>query len=172
MEAAVTAGTVHFGHPDVADAAQMWQLVRALEHLDCNSPYFYLLWCRDFAESSVSARDDGGRLLGFVAGFRRPRALGTLFVWQIAVHPVHRRRGLGSQMLDRLIERGGAQTTALEASVMPGNAASLALFDSLARRRRGALRRRTLFEASCFPDHHDAEDLLRIDLTTPGDVHQ
>lgn len=170
METAATVGSVRFDHPDAADAAQMWRLVQASEHLDCNSPYFYLLWCRDFAESSVAAHDDAGRLLGFAAGFRRPRAPGTLFIWQVAVHPEHRGRGLGSQMLDRLIERGGARTTALEASVTPGNAASLALFGSLARRRRSALRRCALFGADRFPDRHEAEDLLRIDLTPPGDV--
>lgn len=53
--------------PYRADAAAMWRRVRDARDLDTNCPYSYLLWCRDFAATSVVARD-GATLCGFVSG--------------------------------------------------------------------------------------------------------
>lgn len=167
MDTTAAARTVRLDRPRTADAVAMWRTVRESGRLDPNSLYFYLLWCRDFADSSVAAHDDSGRLIGFVTGFRRPTAPGTLFIWQIAVGAAHRRSGLGSQMVDHLVEAGEARPTALEASVTPDNTAAAALFDSFARRHGAPLRRRTLFGSDLFPDAHDAEELLRIDLDGP-----
>lgn len=159
--------TVQLDRPGTTDAAGMWRLVQASDALDANSSYFYLLWCRDFADTSVVARDRDGRILGFIAGFLRPAAPATLFVWQVAVDAAQRGHGLGSHMLEHLVEHGGTRITAVEATVTQDNAASAALFGSFARRRGRPVERRTLFEPRSFPDGHEAEELLRIDIGGP-----
>src|SRR4051794_41966070 len=75
--------------PGGDDGHEMWRLARDTQVLDVNSPYSYLLWCRDFADSSVVARD-GDRLSGFITGYIRPRSADTLFVWQVAVDQAYR----------------------------------------------------------------------------------
>ncbi|MEU9410977.1 diaminobutyrate acetyltransferase [Streptomyces sp. NPDC048281] len=165
MDRTQSAGTVRLDRPGTTDGAEMWQLVRDSSGLDHNSSYFYLLWCRDFADTSIVARDVSGRLLGFVAGFRRPVAPHTLFVWQIAVTAEHRGRGLGARMLESLVNRSEARITAIEASLTPDNSASAALFDSFARRRGASVQCLTLFEPGHFPDDHEAEELIHIDIS-------
>ncbi|WP_405540362.1 diaminobutyrate acetyltransferase [Streptomyces sp. NBC_00075] len=168
MDKTLAAVTVRLDRPDPADAAGMWQLVGESGGLDPNSSYFYLLWCRDFADTSIVARDGRGRLLGFIAGFRRPTVPGTLFIWQVAVATAHRGHGLGTRMLDELLECGWPQVTAVEASVTPDNSASAALFGSFARRHGAFVERRTLFEPGHFPDNHDAEELFHIGINRSG----
>jgi L-2,4-diaminobutyric acid acetyltransferase len=166
MDITATGDTMCLDRPSPADAAAMWRLVAQTSALDINSAYCYLLWCRDFADTSIVARD-GGRLVGFITGFRRPAAPEVLFVWQVAVERAHCRRGLGSRMLDRLVDREGAAVTALEATVTPDNAASAALFGSFAHRHGAVVERRTLFEPGHFPDEHDTEELFHIDINGP-----
>ncbi|MDT7748845.1 MAG: L-2,4-diaminobutyric acid acetyltransferase, partial [Pseudonocardiales bacterium] len=67
--------------PTVDDGVEVWRIARDSKVLDVNSRYAYLLWCRDFAETTVVARA-GRRVLGFVTGYRRPEEPNTLLVWQ------------------------------------------------------------------------------------------
>jgi L-2,4-diaminobutyric acid acetyltransferase len=147
--------------PSVRDAAAMWRLVSAVPELDRNSSYAYLLWCRDFAATSVVARPPGephGPLVGFVTGYLRPDVDDVLVIWQVAVDPAHRRLGAASAMLDALVPLAST----IETTVTPTNQASRGMFDALARRHGATLTETTLFEASDFPDEHEAEVLLRI----------
>jgi L-2,4-diaminobutyric acid acetyltransferase len=104
-----SAGPFDLSTPTSADGPLMWGLALESGGLDVNSRYAYLLWCRDFAATSIVARS-GDRLAGFITGYRRPDAPDTLFVWQVAVGPDFRRRGLASRMLDHLVAalRGGS----------------------------------------------------------------
>lgn len=148
--------------PGDDDGREMWRLARDTQVLDVNSPYSYLLWCRDFADSSVVARD-GDRLSGFITGYIRPRSAGTLFVWQVAVDQAYRGRGLGKRMLDYLGDRIVAEGRQyLEATVTPDNIPSSRLFEAFARGRGCALERRTLFTEEQFPRGHQPEVLFRI----------
>ncbi|WP_230987146.1 diaminobutyrate acetyltransferase [Mycolicibacter heraklionensis] len=45
--------------PTVADGPALWQIAVDSATLDVNSPYAYLLWCRDFASTSVVAEVGG-----------------------------------------------------------------------------------------------------------------
>src|SRR5205823_2377512 len=58
-------GTHLIETPTKADGAQLWRIARDSAKLDLNSPYAYLLWCRDFAETSCVARE-GDEAVGFV----------------------------------------------------------------------------------------------------------
>ncbi|WP_218126732.1 diaminobutyrate acetyltransferase [Glycomyces sambucus] len=159
---------LELGPPGPGDGAPMERLARESGGLDVNSGYAYLLWCRDFADTSVVARA-GGRLAGFITGYRRPAAPDTLFVWQVAVGPDHRRRGLASRMLGHLAETVRAEGVRfVEATVTPGNKASMHLFESFAKRSGSDLTRDVLFSEHELGSGHEPEVLQRIGpLTRP-----
>lgn len=140
----------------------MWRIARDSGKLDLNSPYAYLLWCRDFAATSVVARV-GEEVAGFVTGYARPDAPDTFVVWQVAVAASHRGRGLAHRMLCHLTERLAPQGARfLEATVTPDNTPSTRLFTAFATDRGAEISRRVLFDGAAFPEPHEAEILLRI----------
>jgi diaminobutyrate acetyltransferase len=140
----------------------MWRIARDSQVLDLNSSYSYLLWCRDFARTSVVATVDG-EVGGFVTGYVRPDRPDTVMVWQVAVDAAHRGRGLARRMLDALVDRLAEQSVrTLETTITPDNEASIRLFSSFAEGRGARLVREPVFPAELFPDGHDAEVLFRI----------
>ncbi|BEK94953.1 2,4-diaminobutyric acid acetyltransferase [Nocardia seriolae] len=148
--------------PRIDDGSRLWQIAVDSRVLDVNSSYAYLLWCRDFASTSVVAEIDG-EVAGFVIGYLRPADPATLFAWQVAVDRAHRGRGIGVAMLDCLLETGSGQAaSAIETTVSPDNTASTAMFAALARLRGMGITRRKLFTANHFPDVHEPEELYRI----------
>ncbi|MFD6100676.1 diaminobutyrate acetyltransferase [Nocardiopsis flavescens] len=167
---------MRLAHPGPGDGPHMWALA-GKAGMDVNSPYAYALWCRDFAATSVVARDDSDRPIAYVTGYVRPDSPDTYFLWQVAVDPDHRGRGLARHMLDfigdRIVERG---VDHLEATVTPDNTASRALFSSFARDRRARITWSALFSEEHFPeengDSHEPEDLVRIGpLGLPDEAH-
>jgi L-2,4-diaminobutyric acid acetyltransferase len=151
--------------PTKADGAALWRIARDSQKLDVNSPYAYLLWCRDFADTSVVTKVDGDAV-GFVIAYRRPDAPETALVWQVAVDASQRGRGLAGALLDelftRLVDRG---VRYLESTITPDNKASIRLFTSFAQRWQAELERSALFAQADFPDdgeRHEQEDLYRI----------
>lgn len=157
-----TRSLVELRTPTVADGPALWQMAADSAVLDVNSPYAYLLWCRDFAATSVIARA-AGRPAGFVTGYRRPDEPATLMVWQVAVDAAHRGAGIAGRMLDHLVaESLPAGVTHLETSITPDNGASQRLFTGFARRWEASLERSELFCAGLFPAGHLAEELFRI----------
>ena len=150
--------------PTKADGAALWRIARDSQKLDLNSPYAYLLWCKDFAETSVVARVDG-EPVGFVIAYRRPSAPDVALVWQVAVDASQRGKGLAGQLLDSLYTRlVGEGVRYLETTITPDNQASIRLFESFAKRWDADLEHRRLFEVADFPqgEAHEPEDLYRI----------
>ena len=156
--------------PTKADGAALWRIARDSRKLDLNTPYAYLLWCRDFAGTSVVSKVDG-KPVGFVIGYRRPQAPDTALVWQVAVDESQRGQGLAGALLDELFARlVGQGVRYLETSITPDNEASIRLFSSFAKRWNAHLQRSELFARSDFPDHgepHEQEDLYRIGPLSP-----
>ncbi|MBT2395112.1 diaminobutyrate acetyltransferase [Streptomyces sp. ISL-100] len=152
--------------PRVEDGAAIWRIARDSKVLDLNSSYSYLLWCRDFAATSVVARDSpGGEPIAFITGYVRPDRPETLVVWQVAVDHGHRGLGLAGTLLEALTEkvtaRQGVKT--IETTVTPDNTASDRLFTSYAERRGVPLEREVLFDGGLFPEGtHLPEVLYRI----------
>ncbi|MFD0918819.1 diaminobutyrate acetyltransferase [Saccharopolyspora rosea] len=148
--------------PVVADGPALHRITVDSGVLDVNSSYAYLLWCRDFAQTSAVARIDGA-VVGFVTGYIRPDAPDVLVVWQIAVDASQRGGGVAGRLLghlvDRVLPRG---VRYLETTITPDNSASIALFTAFARRRETEIERSELFTADLFPDAHLGEDLYRI----------
>ncbi|MFJ4836549.1 diaminobutyrate acetyltransferase [Streptomyces sp. NPDC088746] len=151
--------------PRVEDGAAIWRIARDSEVLDLNSSYSYLLWCRDFAATSVVARDENGDPIAFVTGYIRPDRPETLVVWQVAVDQAHRGKGLAATLLDALTSRVASDQglASVETTVTPDNTASDRLFTSFAQRHDVPLEREVLFEGALFPEgSHLPEVLYRI----------
>jgi L-2,4-diaminobutyric acid acetyltransferase len=145
--------------PSISDGAGIWRVARDAGVLDLNSPYSYLLCCRDFAGSSAVARV-GDEVIGFAAGYMRPTEPETLLVWQIVVADAHRCRRVATSLLDGLLRRTGARH--LEATVNADNEPSIGLLRGLAARWSAGMTGSQLFAPSQFPDEHPAEFLFRI----------
>ncbi|WP_405619379.1 diaminobutyrate acetyltransferase [Streptomyces sp. NBC_01511] len=165
--------------PRVEDGAAIWRIARDSEVLDLNSSYSYLLWCRDFAATSVVARATGGDADGpdadgapvaFVTGYIRPECPEALVVWQVAVDRAHRGKGLAGTLLDALTRRVTEEQgiTSVETTVTPDNTASDRMFHAYSERHGATLEREVLFDGGLFPDGaHQPEVLYRIGpLTT------
>ncbi|MFB8026802.1 diaminobutyrate acetyltransferase [Streptomyces sp. NPDC056465] len=151
--------------PRVEDGAAIWRIARDSEVLDLNSSYSYLLWCRDFAATSVVARDENGDPVAFVTGYIRPDRPGTLVVWQVAVDRTHRGKGLAATLLDALTTRVASDQglSSVETTITPDNTASDRLFTSFAQRHDVPLEREVLFDGALFPEGtHLSEVLYRI----------
>lgn len=162
-----THGDLLIEHPESQDGAALWQLARESGGLDVNSSYAYLLWCRDFRDTSMVARLDG-KVVAFVTGYRRPDDPATLLVWQVGVAPAARNRGTASALLDTLLgELIPHGVRYLETTVTEDNTASNTLFRSLAKRWNAPCRHSELFTANEFPDGHDPEYLYRIGPLQP-----
>ncbi|GGT01322.1 MULTISPECIES: diaminobutyrate acetyltransferase [Streptomyces] len=160
--------------PAPTDGAALWRLAKDSKTLDLNSSYSYVLWCRDFAATSAVARGADGEPVGFVTGYLRPDRPRTLLVWQVAVDPAHRGRGIAARLLDGLAARLTAERgiTELETTITPGNTASERLFTAFAERHGARVGRELLFPADLFPDGpHDPEVLYRIGPLTASTAH-
>jgi L-2,4-diaminobutyric acid acetyltransferase len=153
------------------DGAVLWQLSQAAGGLDANSEYAYHMLAEYYPDTCVIAERDG-RPVGFVTGFRPPSAPGTLFVWQIAVDPQSRGRGVARGMLNALLDRlvtDGVQY--LEATITPSNAASRHTFHAVARRFNATCEESPLFWGDSFVSgKHEDEFRYRIGpfRRTPG----
>ena len=153
-----------FREPSVKDGEAIWRLVDQCKPLDLNSCYAYLLIGRDFSETSVVAQENG-RIVGFVSAYRPPGDPGKIFVWQVAVHPSQRGKGLGRLMLAEILGRKACEEVRfLETTVTPSNKASRGMFASLAREMGSQINEEEGFPAQAFPkdQRHEEERLLRI----------
>ena len=144
--------------PTIADGRRMWEIARDSRELDLNSSYAYVLWCRDFHNTSIVASVNG-RVCGFVTGYVRPERPDTLVVWQVAVDSQQRGMRIAARLLDGLLDRLAPGVSRLETTISPGNAASIALFTGTAERRGLQITAEPLFSPADFPDSHEPEDL-------------
>lgn len=155
--------------PTLVDGGDAWRVARDSGTLDLNSSYAYLLFFRDFAPTCRVAVVDGG-VAGFVLAHRPPQRPANLFVWQVAVDEGFRGAGIAMRMLDDLAADTTLSPTVslVETTITDDNLASQRLFRAFADRwAHGRLSLTPLFEASHFPDHHDAEPLYEIGPLEP-----
>ncbi|MBO9482431.1 diaminobutyrate acetyltransferase [Salinisphaera sp. G21_0] len=115
--------------PEKEDGMSVHRLVSECPPLDKNSLYCNLLQCTDFAGTSIIAEADNGEVIGFISGYLSPDSTDTLFIWQVALHPQYRGRGIALQMLSRLFTRY-PQLQCLKTTIAPGNRASQKLFQT------------------------------------------
>ncbi|MEH0059381.1 MULTISPECIES: diaminobutyrate acetyltransferase [Auritidibacter] len=141
------------------DGAKIYRIARDTGVLDLNSSYSYLLWVRDFSQTSVVAELDG-EVVGFITGYIRPDAPDTLMVWQVGVDEAARGLRVASQMLDALNE--SVQPKVLETTITSTNKASNALFASFAKRNNAGEEITPLFTPEMYPDDQPTEYLHHI----------
>lgn len=149
--------------PEGDDGVRVHDLVAACPPLDPNSLYCNLLQCTHFADTCIVAEADG-ELVGWISGYRLPDDPATLFVWQVAVHARARGTGLGRRMLLELVERPAlGDVRFVRTTVTDDNAASRALFESVARRVGAPLREERGFERGAhFDGRHESEPFIVI----------
>ncbi|MFF8959811.1 diaminobutyrate acetyltransferase [Streptomyces sp. NPDC014894] len=151
-----------FRTPRPEDGFAVWELVRNTPGLDGNSPYFYVLWFRDFADCSLLATVDD-EIVGFLIGYRRPERPDTYFVWQTAVNPRHGVPFLGVRLFEAAADRQrdlGARY--VEATVSADNKAILMVLRQYARKRSAETTDAVLFPAGLLGEGHHDEVLHRI----------
>lgn len=145
----------------------MWRLVKGTGTLDLNSSYAYLLLSDQFSDTCRVA-EYRGEIVGMVTGYRHPKADDTLFVWQVGVATSMRGQGVaGSLLHDLLNAEACRELTHVETTISPGNSASQALFQGLARHLDTRCQRLPGFGPECFPGEesdsgHEREELYRI----------
>ncbi|WP_369181844.1 diaminobutyrate acetyltransferase [Streptomyces mutabilis] len=159
--------------PRLADAPAVWRLVRDSDVLDTNSLYYYNLWFRDFADMSVVAVTDDGRIAGFVTAYIRPSRPDTLMAWQSAVAPDHHAPGLAVRMMHELADRAvGHGATCFETTVNPGNRAVALMMRRFAHERGLDVHTEVLFRSEDFPGDeahaHPPEVLYRMTPAVPA----
>ncbi|KOT28298.1 L-2,4-diaminobutyric acid acetyltransferase [Streptomyces caelestis] len=153
--------------PRVEDTQAMWQMVHESDELDDNSPYYYALWCRDFAETSLVA-SLGDEVVGFLTGYFRPDQPDTYLVWQEAVKPRHGIPMLGVQLFEQAAERAVSKGARyIEATVSADNKAIIMVLKKCAKRYRAPVHTEVLFPGSLFPEEHHDEVLYRIGPIEP-----
>jgi diaminobutyrate acetyltransferase len=141
--------------------------------LDLNSPYAYLMMAHWFADTCVvaehKAADGSAEIVGFVMGFCPPDQPDTMFVWQVAVSPSQRGKGLAGRMICHIVSQAKPALRYIEATVTPSNAPSAALFRGLAQRLGAKITTSEVFSAATFPGPtlgveacHEGEVLYRI----------
>lgn len=154
---------IRFRKPRAQDGSEVYRLVKRCPPLDTNSMYCNLLQCGDFADTSIAAFDDSGRLVGFVSGYRPPERQDTLFVWQVAVDSRMRGHRLGNRMLMALADRVSDEGVHyIETTITPDNKASQAMFARFFSALSTPVEKRVLFaREEHFDGAHDDEVLYR-----------
>ncbi|MCX5414976.1 diaminobutyrate acetyltransferase [Streptomyces sp. NBC_00059] len=153
--------------PHIDDAYTLWQMVDQTDALDNNSPYYYALWCRDFAETSLVATV-GDEVVGFLTGYFRPDEPDTYLVWQEAAKPRHGIPMLGVQIFERAADRAVEQGARfIEATVSADNKAIIMVLKKVAKRYSAEVNTHVLFPSDLFPSEHHDEVLYRIGPLAP-----
>lgn len=152
--------------PQAADGAAIHRLIAACPPLDVNSLYCNLLQASHFADCCILAEEAGGPggIVGWVSGYRLPADPRTLFVWQVAVDPVVRGKGLGRRLLTALLARPGlGDITTIATTITPSNRASWVLFQGFADSQGAPLRHDAHFDRQRHLDGaHESEHLVTI----------
>ncbi|MEQ9506379.1 MAG: diaminobutyrate acetyltransferase [Hyphomonas sp.] len=164
------AASVEIAPPVAEDAAEIHALIAACPPLDGNSLYANLIQTTHFARTCAVARMNG-QVVGWISGHRPPGQTGTYFLWQVAVHPDARGTGLARRMLAQILSRPEqGDVVRMETSITRANAASWALFRSLAKWLQAPLQEAPWFDRERhLGGHHDTEHLVTIGpFSAPG----
>jgi L-2,4-diaminobutyric acid acetyltransferase len=157
------ASTLKFRKPRANDGFEIRDLVADCPPLDLNSLYCYVLQCTDYAETCILA-ENAERIVGWVSGYRQPTDPSVLFIWQVAVHAEARGQGVAKRSILCLLERPACDGVDLiKTTITLNNAASFALFESVAADLNAPISQRPWFDQEThFRGHHDSEHLVTI----------
>lgn len=144
------------------DAKIIWELARNSEMVDSNPAYFYLLWCHEFANTSIVATVDD-HVVAFLLGYLRQDLPDTLVVWQAGVDPAYRVFGLRLRMLNEVIDSNVDRGVHwFETTATRDDKAIIRAVERFARQRAARVVKQILFGADHFPDEHATEILYSV----------
>lgn len=151
--------------PQAEDGAEIWELVQACKPLDENSMYCNMIQCDHFADTCVVA-ERFGAIAGWVSAYVMPNDPETLFVWQVAVSQTARGMGLGTLMLQTILNRDVCdEVTRLQTTITADNKASWALFRKFGKLQNSKLDVQPHYtQALHFQDRHKTENLVTVAL--------
>ncbi|USH04681.1 diaminobutyrate acetyltransferase [Grimontia kaedaensis] len=154
-----------FRTPRIEDGIRIHELIASCPPLDENSSYCNFLQSTHFNKTCILAEHKGS-VAGFISGYQKPEAPNELFVWQVAVSPEARGKGLAFHMLQELLMRDHlSDVNVVETTITGSNKGSWSLFRKLdaAHGENGEV---TVFldEKQHFKGKHDTEFLFRIPL--------
>ncbi|MBF9002824.1 MULTISPECIES: diaminobutyrate acetyltransferase [Vibrio] len=156
-----------FRTPERSDGHAIHTLIAQCSPLDENSAYCNFLQSTHFRKTCVMA-EYRGQVAGFISAYRKPDQPDELFIWQVAVHPKARGKGLAFDMLNELLNRETLHDiTAIETTITRDNQGSWSLFKKL-ERAHGQQGEVTTFldQTRHFCGEHDTEYLFRIPLNS------
>lgn len=156
MTSSITPTRTVLRKPSKEDGAAIWSLIKRCKPLDENSMYCNLLQCDHFSDTCIVAEIDGV-ISAWVSGYVPPTEPDCLFVWQVAVSPEARGRGMGGKMLKALLNEvtrssDSGEISRLKTTITRSNDASWALFEGFAKQTGGNLSSEAYFKQE---DHFD-----------------
>ena len=155
-------GSLTLRHPTEADQPRIVGLVdewfggRKVRHLVVRA------WFRHAGSTSWLAEDGAGQPIGFLIGYRSQDRPDEGIVHLVAVHPSHRRRGVGRALVQSfladVVETGAATVMAL---AWPGEQIAITFFRALAFRPDDGPGSQNLYGTPAFPNYEtDGEDRI------------
>lgn len=149
--------------PGVNDGVLVHDLISRCSPLDENSLYCNLLQCSHFNQTCAVAEDNGA-VVGWVSGYIRPDREDRLFIWQVAIAPEMRGRGLGIRLIRDILARDCcAGVSGIDTTITATNASSRSLFGKLASQLGASITERSCFESAAhFAGRNPTEFLVEI----------
>jgi ribosomal protein S18 acetylase RimI-like enzyme len=151
--------------PRIVALVDEWFSGRRIRHLVGRS------WFRHFGSTSWLSIDETGQPLGFLLGYRSPDRPDEAVVHLVGVHPNHRRRGIGRNLVGTFIaDMQAAGARSVTALAWPGEPPSTAFFRAVGFRPNDGPGSQNLFGTTAFADYDGAgEDRIVFVLQLPTD---
>jgi ribosomal protein S18 acetylase RimI-like enzyme len=129
-------------------------------------------WFRHVASTSWIAEDDAGAPIGVLIGYLSQERPDEAVLHLVAVHPSHRRRGIGRALVESLLadvaEAAGGRVT-VTALAWPGEPIAVAFFRALGFGPDAGPGSQNLYGTPAFPDY-EAPGEDRIVFVRDGDA--
>lgn len=156
-----------FRQPRSKDGFNIHKLIESCPPLDKNSLYCNLLQASLFKQSCLVATFNE-QIVGFVSAFFKSDKVDELFIWQIAVLPSMRGKGLAFLLLQNLLQQKKLTTIkAIETSITKSNEGSWRLFNKFNKSYGNKSSISILFDKyEHLNEKHETEYLYRILLSS------
>ena len=137
------------------------ELINRCKPLDLNSSYLYFIQSHYFTKTCAIATY-ANEVVGFVSGFISPVNSKTLFIWQVAIDPDYRGKGLAQKLIHFILQQNNT-IEFIETTVTQSNESSLKLFHKLSQALNTEIKKEDFLDQKIhFLNQHDSEYLFRI----------